>query len=321
MNKNVKKLLVRLKNNKSFSDLPEVFRRMGRYLKQVKNHPELKNYLLEFLTTNEITPNHSHVLILLSDWHIGNKGWGNMPNFYKTVQKLEDNLIRVLRKYQMVFPFEAVSVIILGDMLEYVMRSEHILGIWNDIDITEKVNLTVEYIDDILNSVYRVTSIRPDIYYLYGNHGRVTEKSLMIFQDTIEHLVALKLSEKWIVKTPNSEEYIPLKIYGRTIILEHGHNKYGTSLGRPTINSIKRRFLYFDDVEENVDAIIIGHYHAKMILDLNERVFVVAPSLIPKTEYSVRKGFKLLPKQLVIIANRNENGRLKLSPCIDIWGI
>lgn len=312
------RLLKHLLMGAPLEELPEVFKRMGRYLQEAKENPIHKEMLLSFLLEEE-KRTRSVALVLLSDWHVGNQGYGSMENFEKIYNTFRRRLKSLLSRYHYRFPFFDIVVAILGDMMEYEMRKENILGEWNDMDIIQKVQYTQKKLEGIIEDVEEVMGYSPKVAVLWGNHSRLQKEYVMAPQDTLEHVLGLNLSQKYNVIFPNKQDYIALNILGRTVILEHGDGKYSMSLGRPSLNSIKQRFLYFDEVEKDVDVIITGHFHAKTLYDVNQRTFMVAPALIPTTHYGSRKGYYRQPKQSVVVLTNKEN-RLRVSPIFDVWG-
>lgn len=325
MNRNWKVLLDRLLQGESFEDLPEVFKRVGKYLLETKTNPVLRDRLLEFIAgkNHEERNNPSAGILVLTDWHVGNRGWQDMAYFEQTMERFKKNLRRFLSRYTREFRLATIDVVVLGDMMEYMVRKEDILGEWLDMSVNEKLIYAASHIIDVLEIVkeYSVANL----LWITGNHSRVEHKVKFIRQDSLEDFlsaqVLLGCRDIMDFRTENEYGYLARQYFGRKIVFEHGHLKYSSSNNRPSYQSIIRRFFYLEDAVDNVDALVIGHYHNKIVMDVNKNTFIVAPSLIPTSHYASRRGLHTLPKQMFIVVTQDENtGRLKLSPIVDIWG-
>uniref|UniRef100_A0AAU6MXA9 Exonuclease n=1 Tax=Staphylococcus phage 184DA TaxID=3110532 RepID=A0AAU6MXA9_9CAUD len=275
---------------------------------ELKEHmvKELKGETLVEHQGSKATINNTELIVLLSDFHVGNvtTDMSNKYNFEVLKSRLNhfiDTTVKEIEDREI----SNVTVYFVGDLVEHINMRDVNQAFETEFTLAEQISKGTRLLIDILNSLSDVVTGELRFGIIGGNHDRMQgNKNQKIYNDNVAYIVLdslLLFQENGLLNgvdiIDNREDIYTIRdnFGGKSIIINHGDGLKGKG------NHINKFIL-----DSHIDLLITGHVHHFSVKqeDFN-RMHIVASSPMGYNNYAKELHLsKTKPSQQLLFLNK-----------------
>ncbi|HDR7263698.1 hypothetical protein [Bacillus sp. CH_203] len=283
----------------------------GLFTEEITN--AIRNVLSDMtfdFTFEPITNGDSRMIAVFTDWHLGAlvDVEGNKYNYEIAMKRINETLNKI---YAMAVSnnVKQIDVVYCGDMLEHAyMRATQ--AYHAEFPVSEQMTRGGKLLVQVLTELAKHFVVA--YQGISGNHDRMNgDKNNNIDGDTgmvvVNQIVKVYIETVGLDTLSYIEAHSPfsaqlLNVNGKNFRFEHGD-----LLKKDDWKKLAKRS--FDD-GINYDAIVYGHFHHFMVLEVGVNKFEIrVGSIKGSDDYSKRLGIGSAPSQVAILVH--ENGEIK----------
>jgi len=303
-----------------------------KYIQQIEPFHIQNNNIYISNTKNidiDINKDEEDVVILLSDWHIGETvnpevvGYLNEYNeeiARERLEKITNKIIELTMLHRNISTIKRIHIVCLGDMISGN-------NLHDELDKTNSLNIAdqILYTSTLLTSFILTISNYFDEIYFYGvpgNHGRTTKKKeykdpsssydYLVYKIT-EREISILFNQDKIPNKPKFKSFIPksnfifVTIQDHNIVFSHGDNiRIWNSI--PYYGMLRdytnKQELMLSSYNMPVHYVCIGHFHQPLTINRPLGGIIVNGSLKGIDEYSFNKNLISKPSQTFFGVNK-----------------
>ena len=258
------------------------------------------------------------VVLLLGDMHLGSiakkhylNGLSefNIDIFKRSLEKLLEETITVLRERRKLRNLEKLHVFMLGDIVD----GEGIFqGHAHEVDVTvidqilEGSTLLAQFLSSLTKEVPEII-----VNCVSGNHGRISHDAPTEdnWERLLYELIKRNLEKhKTITMNTGKEFFRIVEIYDHKFMLVHGHElRTLTSAGLERLVS-----RYTQITRAGFDYLCMGHHHRHVQYEFNHVEAIVNPPFVHTSHYGLAKlALQSKPGQLIMGVSPDHGVRWK----------
>ena len=271
--------------------------------------------LIQQTQLQEIKDSEKHLVVCLSDWHIGftNNDYHNGGYNYDTlVDRLEQFIAETIETIKE-RNINDVTVFFIGDLVEHVNMRDVNQAFDTEFTLAEQISKGTRLLADVLDTLREYTPGSLTFGMIGGNHDRMQgNKNQKIYNDNVAYIVLdtlLMLKEQDVLKginiIDNLHDIYTIRhtVANKNILVNHGDGLKGKG------NHINK----FIETEP-IDLLLTGHVHHFSVKqeDFN-RMHIVASSPMGYNNYAKELHLsKTMPsQQLIVLDNKVKDVEIK----------
>lgn len=275
---------------------------------ELKEHmiKELKGETLVEHHGSKVNINDTELIVLLSDFHVGNvtTDMSNKYNFEVLKSRLNHFIDTTVKEIED-RDISNVTVYFVGDLVEHINMRDVNQAFETEFTLAEQISKGTRLLIDILNALSDVVTGELRFGIIGGNHDRMQgNKNQKIYNDNIAYVVLdslLLFQENGLLNgvdiIDNREDIYTIRdtFGGKSIIINHGDGLKGKG------NHINKFIL-----DSHIDLLITGHVHHFSVKqeDFN-RMHIVASSPMGYNNYAKELHLsKTKPSQQLLFLNK-----------------
>lgn len=248
--------------------------------------------------------NHSQMIVVVSDWHIGaviKNSNGNDYNFEiakERIQKLYEEII----EYAYTFGVTDIVIANIGDMVEGLYMRNFNQPFEAEYNLSEQISKATKLLLDFILLLSNDLNVK--YFGIAGNHDRWffekntvdSDNVMKIINESIKTVLELsKIDRVEFIEVQEEFNYEKtLKVGTKTFKFIHGDNE-GKNMNIDKHSSLER---------EEIDCLVMGHYHSHKVEEGNYgKLNIVNGSLMGRNSYSRKFKASSNASQTIIIVD------------------
>lgn len=304
--------MLRIESEKAKVRMRDQKREYNKLIREQGRFEHLRDVLIEeiqslpaaydFIEVDENQKEENEIVILLSDWHVGNTHYGQFNQYDIDIflSRL-DTLIKKIHLYLDKNPTKRVHIANLGDMISGIIHVSS--RIQAEEHVVKQIKIASEALAQLVSSVARRVE-KVEFYNVIGNHGRVSadKNATASMDENFEKLIAwhleLRLAEfENISIYEDIDGFIEAEVNGTNVVFAHGDFDKKNNVSK--ISNLLRK---------PIDYVFLGHTHNHYTeMQMSTKV-VVNPSMMGADDYSTQGRFGNHVAQTIVNVCVTEQG-------------
>lgn len=311
-------------------DVKQKISKLNKIKKELGNAVIIANDIKEFLIEDladldvwiepRIESNGEYKLIVgVQDWHVGyviNNYKGNSYN-YEIAKKRLHKLVGEIKKICERYNITDVVIMHLGDIIENTYMRDTQQAFECEFHMSEQISKATKLMTEFILSVAKTANVNIEVGMVGGNHSRMSTKATNIEGDNANVVIRENLITIFELIQKDMEQritFLDVDYIDDTCLFEVNGLKVKGIHGDNRVGDKKKLFdseTTIDD--ENLDLIMLGHYHNFQALSQNGGGYVVTGgSLFGYNPYSVKRmGCNTNASQTLIVVGNGEIETIK----------